>query len=88
MALYTNGHDRNFPNATSLTRSAFHMILQRFSRFYRIRDPSTERHALHAVRSTPKHFIKDVTQSRGGSVASARRLRPGSRQKLSCATTI
>ncbi|KAE9213776.1 hypothetical protein PF004_g15239 [Phytophthora fragariae] len=34
--LYTHVSDINFLNATSLTRSAFHQLLRRFSRFYYI----------------------------------------------------
>ncbi|KAE9330655.1 hypothetical protein PF008_g15687 [Phytophthora fragariae] len=36
MMLYTHVSDINFLNATSLTRSAFHQLLRRFSRFYYI----------------------------------------------------
>ncbi|KAF1779310.1 hypothetical protein GQ600_3082 [Phytophthora cactorum] len=40
MALYKHGGDRNFLNATSLTRSYFHQLLERFSTFYQIRPVS------------------------------------------------
>ncbi|KAG3065155.1 hypothetical protein PI124_g22303 [Phytophthora idaei] len=41
MALYTYGHDKNFLNATSLTRAAFQQLLRRFMRFYHIARPSS-----------------------------------------------
>ncbi|ETO70831.1 hypothetical protein F444_12742 [Phytophthora nicotianae P1976] len=36
MALYKNGFDSNFLNATSLTRAAFKHLLRRFARYYYI----------------------------------------------------
>ncbi|KAG3117602.1 hypothetical protein PI125_g3618 [Phytophthora idaei] len=36
MALYTYGHDKNFLNATSLTRAAFQQLLRRLMRVYHI----------------------------------------------------
>eukprot|EP00644_Phytophthora_capsici_P004857 jgi/Phyca11/97251/e_gw1.1.673.1 len=41
MSLYMNGTDKNFLNATSLTRASFHQLLQRFSTFYHIRPVSS-----------------------------------------------
>ncbi|ETI42971.1 hypothetical protein F443_11989 [Phytophthora nicotianae P1569] len=36
MALYKNGLDKNFINATSLTRAAFKTLLRRLARFYHL----------------------------------------------------
>ncbi|KAE9022622.1 hypothetical protein PF004_g4448 [Phytophthora fragariae] len=47
MMLYTHGSDINFITATSLTRSAIHQLLRRFSRFYYI--PTQ-----HGTRAAPK----------------------------------
>ncbi|KAG1699955.1 hypothetical protein DVH05_012392 [Phytophthora capsici] len=41
MSLYMNGTDKNFLNATSLTRASFHQLLQRFSTFYHIHPVSS-----------------------------------------------
>ncbi|ETI43039.1 hypothetical protein F443_11933 [Phytophthora nicotianae P1569] len=41
MSLYTSGNDKNFLNATSLTRASFSRLLRRFARFYKILPPSS-----------------------------------------------